>query len=218
MKKRTMDKVCALVKCQTNYKKQEAKVRLLANKETVFHFPHKMKRPDLQIRHPGYQTVNQDVSQSIRMSVSQSECQPFNQNVSQSTRMSVSQSECQQVNQNVSQSTRMSVSHSVYQSVNQDVKSVIQDISQSFRMSASQSGCQQVNQDVSQSVSQPASKSVSPVSKNMKSTSQWMNESIRKLLTGRVSYVSFELTCFFSIENQFAAQSDMIFIRKHNVN
>ena len=40
-------KVCALVKCQTNYKKQEAKVRLLANKETVFHFPHKMKRPDL---------------------------------------------------------------------------------------------------------------------------------------------------------------------------
>ena len=171
MKKRTMDKVCALVKCQTNYKKQEAKVRLLANKETVFHFPHKMKRPDLQIRHLGYQSVNQDVSQSFSISVS----------------------------------------HSGYQSV-------IQDISQSFRMSASQSGCQQVNQDVSQSVSQPASKSVSPVSKNMKSTSQWMNESIRKLLTGRVSYVSVELTCFFSIENQFAAQSDMIFIRKHNVN
>ena len=191
MKKRTMDKVCALVKCQTNYKKQEAKVRLLANKETVFHFPHKMKRPDLQIRHPGYQSVNQDVSQSIRMSASQSECQS--------------------INQDVSQSFSISVSHSGYQSV-------IQDISQSFRMSASQSGCQQVNQDVSQSVSQPASKSVSPVSKNMKSTSQWMNESIRKLLTGRVSYVSVKLTCFFSIENQFAAQSDMIFIRKHNVN
>ena len=42
-----MAKVCALVNCRTNYKKQEAKVRMLANKETVFHFPDKTKKPDL---------------------------------------------------------------------------------------------------------------------------------------------------------------------------
>ena len=134
MKKRTMDKVCALVKCQTNYKKQEAKVRLLANKETVFHFPHKMKRPDLQIRHSGYQSVNQDVSQSIRMSAIQSECQSINQDVSQSFSISVSQSGCQ-------------VSHSGYQSV-------IQDVSKPIRMSASQSGCHSVSQLASQQVGQ----------------------------------------------------------------
>ena len=42
-----MGKVCALVNCRSNYKKQESKVRVLANKETVFHFPDKTKKPDL---------------------------------------------------------------------------------------------------------------------------------------------------------------------------
>ena len=36
-----------MAKCRTNYKKQDANVRVLANKETVFHFPDKNKKPDL---------------------------------------------------------------------------------------------------------------------------------------------------------------------------
>ena len=42
-----MVKVCALVGCRTNYKKQDDKVRVLANKESVFHFPDKTRKPDL---------------------------------------------------------------------------------------------------------------------------------------------------------------------------
>ena len=42
-----MGKLCALVDCRTNYKKQEDKVRVVANKESVFLFPNKDKKPDL---------------------------------------------------------------------------------------------------------------------------------------------------------------------------
>ena len=42
-----MGKLCALVDCRTNYKKQEDKVRVVANKESVFLFPNKVKKPDL---------------------------------------------------------------------------------------------------------------------------------------------------------------------------
>jgi len=42
-----MFKVCALVGCRTNYKKQDDKVRVLANKESVLHFPDKTRKPDL---------------------------------------------------------------------------------------------------------------------------------------------------------------------------